>query len=66
MLIVPGDIKAELNRLVLPPPKGTALDKEATFKLIGKLRASEVAKSQAGKRLIRMIEVHDADLSPPK
>jgi hypothetical protein len=51
---------------VQPPVKGKPLDKEATFKLIGKLRGSEVAKFQAGKRLIRMIEARDAELQAPK
>jgi hypothetical protein len=60
-LVIPGDIKAEFNRLTPPPVKGKPLDKGATFKLIGKLRGSEVAKSQAGKRLIRMVEAYAAN-----
>jgi hypothetical protein len=61
-LVIPGDIKAEIERLVAPPVAGRPMSKGEAFALIAKLRASEVGKRAAGKRLIRLVEDYRAKL----
>jgi hypothetical protein len=52
---VPADLRVCFARLVPPPPPGP-LTKKQVIRLIGELKASELAKSRCGKRLIAWYE----------
>lgn len=61
---IPADIKATLEHQTARPKAGAMTSKRA-FQLIAELKASEVAKTAAGKRLIALWEARMAGDKTP-
>jgi hypothetical protein len=64
---VPPDIRAAFEHLTSAPgKKGQPISQAETFRVIGDLRGSEVDKSKAGKRLLKIVDAYNANLSAPR